>query len=68
VRVCPKHFKPATESLKSLKTGEEFDLCPICEQELREIIHAPADKPAAEPEKRTVGTRRPAGRPKKAVA
>lgn len=68
MRVCRKHFKEASEVLVSKKTGEEIDLCPICEQELREILNGPADKPAAEPEKRTVGTRRPPGRPKTKVA
>lgn len=68
MRVCRKHFKEASEVLKSLKTGEEYDLCPICETEIREIIHGKAVEPAAESEKRVDGPRRPAGRPKKNLA
>ena len=67
MRVCQKHFKPATEVLQSLKTGEEFDLCPDCEMELREIIHGKPESEPAEP-KRTDRPRRTAGRPKKALA
>ena len=70
MRVCRKHFKEASEILKSLKTGEEYDLCPICEVEIREIIHGKAVEPAAEPEpeKRDTGHRRAPGRPKTKVA
>ena len=64
MRVCLKHFKSATDTLKSLKTGEEFDLCPTCEQELREIIYAAAT-PEQPAESRTDGPRRSPGRPKK---
>ena len=67
MRVCQKHMVKASESLKSLKTGEEFDLCPQCEIELREILNGkPADEPA-EPQ-RNYGPGRPAGRTKKKVA
>ena len=66
MRVCQKHFKGASETLKSLKTGEEFDLCPECEKEIREIIYAPADEPAET--RGSDGHGRPAGRPKKKVA
>ena len=69
MRICRKHFKEASEILKSLKTGEEHDLCPICEQEIREIIHGKAVEPAEpEPEKRVNGPRRAPGRPKTKVA
>ena len=67
MRVCAKHFKQASETLKSLKTSEEFDLCPECELELREIINGPPDA-TTEPEKRVDRVRRTAGRPKKKVA
>jgi hypothetical protein len=70
MRVCAKHFKPATDTLKSFKTGEEFDLCPQCEIEIREIIYGPADdvKSESEQPQRIDGHRRAAGRPKKKVA
>ena len=60
MRVCAKHFKPATEVLRSLKTGEEFDLCGDCEKELRDIIYGRTEtKPAGG---KRVG--RPAGKAK----
>ena len=62
MRVCLKHFAKASEVLVSQKTGEEFDLCPICEQELREILHG---KPESDAEKRTARPGRLAGRTKK---
>ena len=68
MRICLKHRNQASETLKSMKTGEEFDLCPQCEQELREIVYGPAETVPAEPEKRVVRVRGSAGRPKKAVA
>jgi hypothetical protein len=64
LRVCQKHFKQAVEVLKSLKTGEEFDLCEECSNELREIVYG---KPDAEPD-RVDRVRRPAGRPKTKMA
>lgn len=39
MRVCAKHREPATETLKSYKTGTEYDLCPVCEAELEEILN-----------------------------
>jgi len=68
MRVCQKHLKKATETLKSLKTGEEFDLCPQCETEIREIIYGSAETSPAESEKRVDRVRGSAGRPKKKVA
>ena len=69
MRVCNKHFKPATEILESKKTGEEFDLCPECEMELREILHGKQPEPAPEPESpRIAGPIRSPGRPKKKVS
>jgi hypothetical protein len=65
LRVCQKHFKKAVEVLKSLKTGEEFDLCEECSNELREIVYG---KPEADTDKRVDRVRRPAGRPKTKMA
>ena len=39
MRVCAKHREPATETLKSYKTGTEYDLCPVCEAELDGILN-----------------------------
>jgi hypothetical protein len=67
MRICEKHRERATEVLRSLKTGEEFDLCPQCETDLREILHEKPDadaKPDAEP-KRVNRPGRPPGRAKK---
>lgn len=66
MRVCVKHMKLASETLRSLKTGEEFDLCPDCELELREIIHGTNDKPSESV--RDHGPGRSVGRPKKTVS
>lgn len=68
MRICLKHREKASETLKSMKTGEEFDLCPQCEVELREIVYGPAASEPAEPEKRVDRVRGVAGRPKKKVA
>ncbi len=68
MRICLKHREKASETLKSMKTGEEFDLCPQCEAELREIVYGPATSESAEPEKRVDRVRGVAGRPKKKVA
>lgn len=68
MRICIKHFKEATEILQSSKTGEEFDLCPDCEMELREILYA---KPKIEPvsqQERDIEPRRHPGRPKRKTA
>lgn len=44
MRVCEKHRERATETLKSLKTGTEYDLCLKCEAELAEILQEQPEK------------------------
>jgi hypothetical protein len=58
MRVCEKHRERATETLTSKKIGTEYDLCPICEAELAEILNG---KPTEGEES---GRKRIAGRPK----
>jgi hypothetical protein len=55
MRVCAKHWKVATETLTSRKTGTEFDLCPDCEQELEEILQGKPVMEVADGRKRTAG-------------
>jgi len=45
MRVCRKHREDAIESLVSTKTGEEFDLCLKCAEQLRDILHGPESEP-----------------------
>jgi uncharacterized protein with PIN domain len=44
MRVCEKHLKRAIETLRSLKDGAEYDLCPECVQELQEILEGKPEK------------------------
>lgn len=53
MRVCAKHMKPATETLKSYKTGTEYDLCPVCEAELESILNGKPKEEVKRGRKRT---------------
>ena len=44
MRVCEKHLKRAVETLRSLKDGAEYDLCPECAAELQEIMEGKPEK------------------------
>ena len=68
MRVCNKHFKKATEVLESKITGEEFDLCPDCQMELREILNERAESQPEPEQKRNIRPGRPPGRPKTKMA
>ena len=57
-RFCEKHMKRATDTLTSRKTGTEYDICEICEDELVEIM---CEKPK---QGELDGRKRVAGRPK----
>ena len=35
MRVCPKHFTPATKTLVDRNDGTEYDLCQECYQDVR---------------------------------
>ena len=67
MRVCEKHFKRAVETLKSLNTHEEFDLCEECRDELREILRGRPEepKPPIPDESGTKRVGRPPGKAKK---
>lgn len=54
-RFCEKHMNRATDTLISKKTGTEYDLCPICEDELAEIMQGKPDKEAEYGRKRVPG-------------
>jgi hypothetical protein len=58
MRICEKHRERATETLVSQKTGTEYDLCPICIDEMAEIL---TENPIKGEE---IGRKRTAGRPK----
>lgn len=38
MRVCELHREKAIETLKSLKDGTEYDLCPQCAEIIKEIM------------------------------
>lgn len=46
MRICEKHRERATVTLKNLKDGTEYDLCPKCEAELYEILNEKPKIPA----------------------
>jgi hypothetical protein len=39
MRVCEKHRERAIETLRSLATGTEYDLCAVCLKELSDILN-----------------------------
>jgi hypothetical protein len=39
MRVCQKHREPATITLRDLRSGTEYDLCPICAAEMEIILN-----------------------------
>ena len=55
MRVCEKHLCRATETLKSLRDGTEYDLCSQCLEELREILF---ENPPKEPKEEKRGRKR----------
>ena len=44
MRICAKHRERAVEVLRSLMDGSEYDLCPVCADEIREILSGPPEK------------------------
>jgi hypothetical protein len=71
MRVCEKHRERATEVLKSLIFGTEYDLCPKCLDMMRSILNGESElsPDGVEKIKEAIkevenGRKRTAGRPK----